>query len=174
MKGTCLRSGFHLNFTWLFALVASESSLSMSVPSNPQLSPSTSFLRVHVHLLLNLQIIRTEIPTSAHNIPLPHNATWGNTQYYTHKLQSLPKICLEYFCVSIVVGIDIQHIPPWCPNPLGCHRDKPEDKRFYATCCIEAELLYVKSLDNGLVEVTDVVYITKSENGIKSYKKRTW
>ena len=44
-------------------------------PSNPQLSPSTSFLRVHVHLLLNLQIIRTEIPTSANNIPLPHNAT---------------------------------------------------------------------------------------------------
>ena len=43
--------------------------------SNPQLSPSTSFLRVHVHLLLNLQIIRTEIPTSANNIPLPHNAT---------------------------------------------------------------------------------------------------
>ena len=43
--------------------------------SNPQLSPSTSFLRVHVHLLLNLQIIRTEIPTSAHSIPLPHNAT---------------------------------------------------------------------------------------------------
>ena len=174
MKGTCLRSGFHLNFTWLFALVASESSLSMSVPSNPQLSPSSFFLRVHVHLLLNLQIIRTEIHTSAHNIPLPHNATWGNTQYHTHKLQSLSKICLEYFCVSIVVGIDIQYIPPWCPDPLGWHRDKPEDKRFYATCCIEAELLYVKSLDNGLVEVTDVVYITKSENGIKSYKKRTW
>ena len=37
--------------------------------------PSTFFLHVHVHLLLNLQIIRTEIPTSAHNIPLPHNAT---------------------------------------------------------------------------------------------------
>ena len=31
MKDTCLRSGFHLNFTWLFELVASESSLSMSV-----------------------------------------------------------------------------------------------------------------------------------------------
>ena len=46
-----------------------------SSTSNPQLSPSTSFLRVHVHLLLNLQIIRTEIPTSANNIPLPHNAT---------------------------------------------------------------------------------------------------
>lgn len=45
------------------------------ISSNPQLSPSTSFLRVHVHLLLNLQIIRTEIPTSANNIPLPHNAT---------------------------------------------------------------------------------------------------
>ena len=47
----------------------------MNLSSNPQLSPSTSFLRVHVHLLLNLQIIRTEIPTSANNIPLPHNAT---------------------------------------------------------------------------------------------------
>lgn len=54
-------------------------------------------------------------------------------QYHTHKLQSLSKICLEYFCVSIVVGIDIQHIPSWCPDPLGWHRDKPEDKRFYAT-----------------------------------------
>ena len=43
--------------------------------SNPQLSPSTSFLRVHVHSLLNLQIIRIEISNSAHNIPLPHNAT---------------------------------------------------------------------------------------------------
>ena len=27
--------------------------------------------------------------------------------------------------------------------------------RFYATCCIESELLYVKSLNNGLVKVTD-------------------
>ena len=49
-----------------------------------------------------------------------------------------------YYCVGI-----------GCPDPLGWYRDKPEDKRFYATCCIEAELLYVKSLDNGLVEVTD-------------------
>lgn len=24
------------------------------------------------------------------------------------------------------------------------HRDKPEDKRFYATCCIESEPLYIK------------------------------
>ena len=29
-------------------------------------------------------------------------------------------------------------------------------KRFYATCCIESEPLYVKSLDNGLVEVTSM------------------
>ena len=28
-------------------------------------------------------------------------------------------------------------------------------QRFYTTCCIESELLYVKSLNNGLVEVTD-------------------
>ena len=27
--------------------------------------------------------------------------------------------------------------------------------RFYATCCIESELLYVKSLNNGLVKVMD-------------------
>ena len=27
------------------------------------------------------------------------------------------------------------------------YRDKPEDKRFYATCCIESEPLYVKSVD---------------------------
>ena len=46
-----------------------------SVSSNPQLNFSTSFLRVHILSLLNLQIIRTEIPTSAYNIPLPHNAT---------------------------------------------------------------------------------------------------
>ena len=46
-----------------------------TITSNPQLSPSTYFLRVHVHSLLNLQIIRTDIPTSAHSIPLPHNAT---------------------------------------------------------------------------------------------------
>ena len=43
----------------------------------------------------------------------------------------------------------------WCPDSLGWYRDKPEDKRFYATCCIESELLYVKSLNNGLVKVTD-------------------
>ena len=43
-----------------------------------------------------------------------------------------------------------------CPNPLGWYRDKPEDKRFYATCCFESEPLYVKSLDNGLVEVTSM------------------
>ena len=46
-----------------------------SLSSNPQLNFSTSFLRVHILSLLNLQIIRTEIPTSAYNIPLPHNAT---------------------------------------------------------------------------------------------------
>lgn len=45
------------------------------ITSNPQLNFSTSFLRVHILSLLNLQIIRTEIPTSAYNIPLPHNAT---------------------------------------------------------------------------------------------------
>lgn len=50
-----------------------------------------------------------------------------------------------YYCVGI-----------GCPDPLGWYRDKPEDKRFYATCCIESEPLYVKSLDNGLVEVTSM------------------
>ena len=55
--------------------VGMDGLMKWKLPSNPQLSPSTSFLRVHVHLLLNLQIIRTEIPTSANNIPLPHNAT---------------------------------------------------------------------------------------------------
>lgn len=38
-----------------------------------------------------------------------------------------------YYCVGI-----------GCPDPLGWYRDKPEDKRFYATCCIESEPLYVK------------------------------
>ena len=38
------------------------------------------------YVLLSLQIIWTEIPTTAHYITLPHNATWDNTQYYTHKL----------------------------------------------------------------------------------------
>ena len=38
-----------------------------------------------------------------------------------------------YYCVDI-----------GCPDPLGWYRDKPEDKRFYATCCIESEPLYVK------------------------------
>ena len=27
-----------------------------------------------------------EATTSAYNIPLPHNVTWGNTQYHSHKL----------------------------------------------------------------------------------------
>ena len=35
------------------------------------------------------------------------------------------------------------------------YRDNTEDKRFYATCCIEPALLYVKYLNNGLVKVTD-------------------
>ena len=38
-----------------------------------------------------------------------------------------------YYCVGI-----------GCYDPLGWYRDKPEDKRFYATCCIESEPLYVK------------------------------
>ena len=59
----------------VFTLLPFQVGCSKLASSNPQLSPSTSFLRVHVHLLLNLQIIRTEIPTSANNIPLPHNAT---------------------------------------------------------------------------------------------------
>ena len=62
------------HFTYLLQIIVDVLQHTM-ISSNPQLSPSTSFLRVHVHLLLNLQIIRTEIPTSANNIPLPHNAT---------------------------------------------------------------------------------------------------
>lgn len=27
--------------------------------------------------------------------------------------------------------------------------------RFYAACCIESESLYVKSVDNGLVDITE-------------------
>ena len=31
-------------------------------------------------------------------------------------------------------------------HPFGWYRDKSEDKRFYAACCIESEPLYVKAL----------------------------
>ena len=64
---------------------------------------------------------------------LPHNATWDNTLYHTHKLKTLSKISLEYIWVSIVTGIDIQYISPWCLDPLGRYWDKLENKRFYAT-----------------------------------------
>ena len=92
---------------------------------------------------------------TSHFFPLPHNATWDNTLYHTHKLKTLSKISLEYIWVSIVTGIDIQYISPWCLDPLGRYWDKLEDKRFYATCSIESEPLDVKSLDNDLVKVTD-------------------
>ena len=87
---------------------------------------------------------------TSHFFPLPHNATWDNTLYHTHKLKTLSKISLEYIWVSIVTGIDIQYISPWCLDPLGRYWDKLEDKRFYATCSIESEPLDVKSLDNDL------------------------
>lgn len=32
---------------------------------------------------------------------------------------------------------------------------RPEAIRFYANCCIESESLYVKSVDNGLVDITE-------------------
>lgn len=32
---------------------------------------------------------------------------------------------------------------------------RPEAIRFYATCCIESESLYVKSVDNGIVDITE-------------------
>ena len=61
-------------------------------------------------------------------------------------------------------------IPPWCPDPLGWYRDKPEDKRFYATRCIESEPLYVKFLDNGLVEVTNKC-CKKKEHRVLSHEE---
>ena len=35
-----------------------------------------------------------EIAIRGHKIPLPHNATWGNTQYHDHKLYWYP-YCLH-------------------------------------------------------------------------------
>ena len=123
--------------------------------SNPQLSLSTSLLHLHILSLLNLQI---NWGWNTHFcLQHPYPTMWLEAIYNIIPIscRHYPKSVWKTICVSIITGIDIQHIPPWCPDPLGWYRDKPEDKRFYATCCIESELLYVKSLNNGLVKVTD-------------------
>ena len=69
--------------------------------------------------------------------PLPHHATWGNTQNHDHKLSVLSKVILEHIGISIVAWIDIQYILPWCLYPFCRHRDEPEDKCLDAACCFE-------------------------------------
>ena len=60
-----------------------------------------------------------KIATRRHKIPLPHNATWGNTQYHDHKLSVLSEVGLENISISVVRGVYIQHMLPWCLSPLG-------------------------------------------------------
>ena len=94
-----------------------------------------------------------EIAIRWHKIPLPHNATWGNTQNHAHKLSVLFKVILEHISISVVAWIDIQHILPWCPAPFGWHRDELEDKRLDAACCFESEPLHVKPRHDEFIEV---------------------
>ena len=69
----------------------------------------------------------SNVTIKTYKCPLPHHATWGNTQSHDHKLSVLSKVILEHIGISIVAWIDIQHILPWCPDPFGWHRDELED-----------------------------------------------
>ena len=66
--------------------------------------------------------LRLKHPLLPTFIPLPHNATRGNTQYHTHKLKALSKISLENICVSIITGHNPQSalkrliMSPFCSN----------------------------------------------------------
>ena len=96
----------------------------------------------------------SNVTIKTYTSPLPHHATWGNTQNHDHKLLVLSKVILEHIGISIVAWIDIQHILPWCLDPLCWHRDELEDKRLDAACCFESELLCVKPLHDKFIEVS--------------------
>ena len=85
--------------------------------------------------------------------PLPHNATWGNTQILTTKNELLTEFSYKGSCISTVFCVDIQHVSPCCHDPLGSYWDEAEDKSLYATCYLEPESLGVKLANDGLIEI---------------------
>ena len=94
----------------------------------------------------------SNVTIKTYKCPLPHHATWGNTQNHDHKLPVLSKVILEHISISVVAWIDIQYILPWCPDPFCWHRDELEDKRLDAACCFESEPLHVKPRHDEFIE----------------------
>ena len=80
------------------------------------------------------------------NIPLPHNAAWGNTQILTGEDETLSELRYEWSGISMVLCVDIQHMLPCSKNPLGWYWYELEDKSLYATCLLEPEGLGVEML----------------------------
>ena len=76
----------------------------------------------------------SNVTIKTYKCPLPHLATWGNTQNHDHKLLVLSKVTLEHISISVVAWIGIQHILPWCPDPFGWHRDKRSSANGWFRC----------------------------------------
>ena len=91
----------------------------------------------------------SNVTIKTYKFPLPHHATWGNTQNHDHKLSVLSKVIQEHISISVVAWIDIQRILPWCLYPFGRHQDEPEDKCLDAACCFESKLLHAKPLHDA-------------------------
>ena len=102
----------------------------------------------------SIMIVETRVLSdSVLHPPLPHNATWGNTQVLTTKNKLLPEFSYKGSCISTVFCVDIQHVLPCCHDPLGRYGDETEDKSLYATRFLEPESLGVKLANDGLIEI---------------------
>ena len=102
----------------------------------------------------SIMIVETRVLSdSVLHPPLPHNATWGNTQVLTTKNKLLPEFSYKGSCIGTVFCVDIRHVLPCCHDPLGRYGDEAEDKSLYATRFLEPKSLGVKPAHDGLVEI---------------------
>ena len=111
-------------------------------------------------------------PPNVATFPLPHYATWGNTQVLSTKKGVLPESCCKKSCISTVFRVDIQHVLPCSQNPLGRYGDEPEDKSLYATRFLESESLGVDPAHDVLVEI--VYQCSKQEKDGVLCHERLW
>ena len=125
----------------------------------------------------------SNVTIKTYKCPLPHHATWGNTQNHDHKLSVLSKVILEHISISVVAWIDIQHILPWCPDPFGWHRDELEDitdESLESNCSIIEKILQKERVSqvlllplsclSGLIHIL----ICNTKIGEKSDMTKSW
>ena len=131
--------------------------------------------------IVNKRHSASNVTIKTYKCPLPHHATWGNTQKHAHKLSVLSKVIQEHISISVVVWIDIQHILPWCPDPFGWHRNKrssangfvkPDEQWWACSGIVMARNGRIKS--SGWFRCIDNHTACISYRGLSQLQMRAW